>query len=410
MTTVLFVHGTGVRRSKYERDFQHVERKLQNRLPTLKIEPCLWGDAVGAKLHLQGLSIPHYDVTGGQVTSEELEIELWGHLYADPLFELRVFAIRSGAKRSMIGGVTLGDELDDMVRDLENLQKFPQLHMKLRKAEIDQVFEQARITVRESIPYREMRQTVSSPMGTYQTAIARAIIAESIALASRQQPEVILLYDAILRDELVHLVEVALGYTSTAMGPGEWIVAKLLGTGRAIIGRGMATLGTPLIEWRRGAITDATSANAGDILVYQAHGEDIRRYIQMRIDEIEPPVVLLAHSLGGVACVDLLIENDLRERVKLLITVGSQAPYFYEIGALHSLPFDQGLPEHFPDDWVNLYDLSDFLSYIGANVFPKKVQDIPVKSRQPFPQSHGAYWTNPTTWKTIVHAIQTRVR
>ena len=49
------------------------------------------------------------------------------------------------------------------------------------------------------------------------------------------------------------------------------------------------------------------------------------------------PVVLLGHSLGGVACVDLLAREEL-PRVASLITVGSQAPFFYELGASRAWP------------------------------------------------------------------------
>ena len=73
------------------------------------------------------------------------------------------------------------------------------------------------------------------------------------------------------------------------------------------------------------------------------------------------------HSLGGVACVDLLVEAALPQ-VELLVTVGSQAPFFYEIDALQSLRFGVPLPEHFPR-WLNVYDLRDFLSYVAAGVF-----------------------------------------
>ncbi len=186
MTTVLFVHGTGVRRPKYEKDFQRVKSELQNRLSNLKVEHCLWGDAVGAKLHHQGLSIPFYDTSGGhdQATIEEIEIELWRHLYADSLYELRVLAIKSGAKRSMIGNVALADELDKLVGHLPISRP---LHIKLQEAEIDGVFEQAQTNVRDSVPYREMLQTISTSIEIYQTAIARAIIAEAIALASQHQ-------------------------------------------------------------------------------------------------------------------------------------------------------------------------------------------------------------------------------
>jgi hypothetical protein len=104
--------------------------------------------------------------------------------------------------------------------------------------------------------------------------------------------------------------------------------------------------------------------------------------------------------LGGIACVDLLVKECL-ENVALLVTVGSQAPFLYEINALHSLEFGEPLPEHFPV-WLNIYDLRDFLSYVGANVFPNKVQDVLVDSKQPFPRSHSAYWENPATWKAII--------
>jgi surfactin synthase thioesterase subunit len=75
--------------------------------------------------------------------------------------------------------------------------------------------------------------------------------------------------------------------------------------------------------------------------------------------------VLLGHSLGGVACVDLLIDPEEKERkqVKMLATVGSQAPYFYEINALSLLEYDEKteLPKYFPW-WLNIYDRADFLS------------------------------------------------
>ncbi|MCC5636530.1 hypothetical protein LC593_11775 [Nostoc sp. CHAB 5844] len=85
--------------------------------------------------------------------------------------------------------------------------------------------------------------------------------------------------------------------------------------------------------------------------------------------------------------------------VKLLVTVGSQAPFLYEINALCSLEYGQPLPGDFPK-WLNIYDLRDFLSYVGSKIFPK-VQDEEVISKQPFPRSHGAYWTNAKTWEAI---------
>jgi hypothetical protein len=86
--------------------------------------------------------------------------------------------------------------------------------------------------------------------------------------------------------------------------------------------------------------------------------------------------------------------------VSHLITCGSQAPLLYEIDSLSSRRFDDGLPAGFPR-WRNIYDENDFLSYIGEGVFPGKVRDIRVESRQPFPQSHSAYWTNMKVWTAV---------
>ena len=111
------------------------------------------------------------------------------------------------------------------------------------------------------------------------------------------------------------------------------------------------------------------------------------------------PVTLLAHSLGGIACVDALIEEPI-PGVERLVTVGSQAPFFYEIDALAALPYGKPLPDQFPA-WLNIYDRRDFLSYIAAGVFPGRVTDQRVDNGQPFPQAHSAYWRNDAVWRHI---------
>jgi hypothetical protein len=157
-------------------------------------------------------------------------------------------------------------------------------------------------------------------------------------------------------------------------------------------------LGTPYVERRRGAITDSAYPFAGDILLYQARGTEIRNFIRQQIAEAAGPRVVLAHSLGGIACVDVLVaeQND----VQLLVTVGSQAPFLYEINALQSLAYGKPLPSHFAR-WLNIYDLRDFLSYKGGKIFPGRVTDVAVDNRQPFPASHSAYWENAHVWSAI---------
>jgi pimeloyl-ACP methyl ester carboxylesterase len=162
----------------------------------------------------------------------------------------------------------------------------------------------------------------------------------------------------------------------------------------------MLKRGVNYAQRHRGAISDAAYPFAGDILLYQGRGDQIRGVIREAIHRAVPPVVLLAHSLGGIASVDLLALEPLP--VDLLITVGSQAPFLYEINALHSLAYGDPLPPHYPPRWLNIYDLRDLLSYRGEGLFPGRVTDVKVDNRQPFPDSHSAYWTNAQVWDTIV--------
>jgi pimeloyl-ACP methyl ester carboxylesterase len=136
----------------------------------------------------------------------------------------------------------------------------------------------------------------------------------------------------------------------------------------------------------------------GDILLYQAHGATIRDFIRRKIEAATPPVTLISHSLGGIACFDLMAAPDAPE-IACLVTVGSQAPFLYEIGALHSLKRPQGLPDAFPR-WLNIYDRNDFLSFAAHRLFEEAV-DLSISSGQPFPDSHSAYFTNEAVWNAI---------
>ncbi len=159
-------------------------------------------------------------------------------------------------------------------------------------------------------------------------------------------------------------------------------------------------------RWR--AALNENSGFTGDVLLYAARGGGVRRYIQNRVEEVASagPVVLLAHSLGGVASVDLMVEQALPQ-VKLLITFGAQPSYFYNINALPSLAKGEVLPEHFPD-WINIYNPRDYLSYVCEKVFPGRVKDFEVTNRIPFPFSHHGYWYNPDFFQIILDNLKTR--
>ena len=109
MTTLVFVHGTGVRKESYDQTFEQIQKQLEQRQPALSTQRCLWGEEFGAQLRQDGASIPGYEATGGRstrgVTDEsslsdaEYELVLWSMLYQDPLYELRTMAGAPAARQ-----------------------------------------------------------------------------------------------------------------------------------------------------------------------------------------------------------------------------------------------------------------------------------------------------------------------
>jgi hypothetical protein len=390
MTTVIFVHGTGIREREYNETFQVIEQKIHAQRPDIKVAPCLWG-VLGAKFNDNRASVPLEDATLALSPREEdADIVLWGQLYRDPLYELRLLSLKP-----IESGNPFGEQPGDVLQSrVASLTPTSQLEAKLQEAGIAEVFEQAREDIIGSEPYERALLTVSeSDLSEYYAPIARAVVAQAMFISEQQEKFPPILTDAQLRDDVVELLTLAFG--EAELGLGSWLLKPLVGLAQ----HG----GTNYVRRNRLELTDKVSPMPGDILLYLTRGEKIREFIKQQIEEAEPPVVLIAHSLGGIACVDLLVQQQLSQ-VELLVTVGSQAPFLYEINALYSLEYGQLLPEHFPE-WLNIYDLRDFLSYVGKNIFPDRVQDVRVDSRQPFPRSHGAYWTNAKTWEAIISRL-----
>jgi hypothetical protein len=390
MTTVIFVHGTGVREEAYEESFGKVASAL-GRLAGMSLKRCYWGH-LGSELRAGGASVPEYDSTraldsdAAAVTDDEYLVALWGILYEDPLYELRVLAVRGGEASDWVPGqLSPGAALAQRGQVFEIT---PGPRSLLERGGIFQEFERARLTVTSSDPYSVALAAAPSALGDYRAAIARALIAEAALRVKRMGGSASVARDARLRDETEQALIEALGGKDRSIG--GWVKQQFCGL--------VFRLGTPYVERRRGAITDAAYPAAGDVLLYQARGKEIRNFIRQQITDTSGPRVIVAHSLGGIACVDLLVAEPLN--IQLLVTVGSQAPFLYEINALQSLAYGEPLPAHFAK-WLNIYDLRDFLSYKGGKIFPGKVIDVAVDNRQPFPVSHGAYWENDDVWDAI---------
>ncbi|MDJ0712762.1 MAG: hypothetical protein QNJ54_00900 [Prochloraceae cyanobacterium] len=401
MATVIFVHGISVRETSLSKTktslsktiFPKVKLELQKRLPEIEVVPCSWGNYLGAKLNANGASIPFYDSTRNDFTVNEDTVR-WMELSLDSFYELRLFSIiAKKQQRSRPGEKEPSDIIDEKVRQL-NPSNNTSFENQLKESEIADVFGQAHQNVVSSNSYREaLKQVSDDTLIEYRDIISRAIIAESISIYKIQKKSPPSIEENPTEREKI-IKSISSEIMPSERGPGNWFIKQIL------------KLPTYGLAGKRGLISDITTPMIGDILLYQGHGQTIRDLLENYIKDAQPPVVLLAHSLGGIASVDLLIKNKI-PKVKLLVTVGSQVPYFYEINALQSLKFGTPLPDSnaFPE-WLNIYDRYDFLSFIGGNVFPNRVQDIPVDNKLPFPHSHGGYWENDATWEAIANRIR----
>lgn len=394
MQEVLYVHGTGVREPVYSDTFWLIEKKLTARRTDLQLKRCYWGSEHGARLFAGGLSIPGFDTKRdptAPLDDRESAIALWSLLYQDPLLEVRLLGLD---EKPFVPGRRPGDVLEQAVRAVTPNDT---LATQLGDAGLADVFVDARNIVVGDADFRQMIPHVSTTsLNEYQRAVARALIAQSVVLARSVGGSSAVVMSSENRELLVNGIIEALG--GDVRGVGAWVKTKFAGV--------LKRVATNRIDRHRGRLSEDASGAAGDVLLYQARGDGIRSFIREEIAKSSDPVVLIAHSLGGIACVDLLIREAPVPGVRLLVTVGSQAPLLYELNALTSVPYapEWRLPDRFPP-WLNIYDEHDFLSYAAAKVFPG-AHDEMVDNGQPFPESHSAYWANGRVWDAILSKLR----
>lgn len=398
--SIVFVHGTGVRGWSYKVSAAKVVTALRKRGFKGHFEPCLWGDKHGAKLSRDGRSIPDFEGVEAPKPDDEAYQALWSLLARDPCYELRELTGEPvpGARVAPLAR----QELDDFASALRAASTHPDVLERSRPVVTDAALASAADTVAGSQALQDALKSATRVDTALRQAAARAVVA---LLQARRSDDARLEAGqagdpapiaAAERDRLVALLVDKLG--GLEMGAvSDWVKKRLIGLG--------ASWATGMLQRRRDVVYNAAYPAAGDILRYQKCGADIRTEIESHIAKCEGQVAVIAHSLGGIATVDLLIERP-QPKVELLVTVGSQAPLLYELGALRSLDADAGLPASFPSKWLNFYDLNDVLSYRAATVFelPRKdmvLRDIRVASEQPFPMSHSAYWESDRLWDEL---------
>ncbi|MFE9424771.1 hypothetical protein ACFYNO_17565 [Kitasatospora sp. NPDC006697] len=393
MVAVVFVHGTGVRAESYESSLALLRKGLDRIDRGIGLHPCYWGDAHGVRPGMSSRTVPGYRGKAALLPEDE-EVLRWGLLYVDPLCELRELGAEAGGRtgRRVLGDGS-GPELERRAAQLA--ADLPaELAGLLGGAGAVERFRGAVSTVlagtRESADCRRALAGAGSDGGCAQL-LSSAVVAQF--LTEHQAAGEPLPWTVAERDHAVLLVGQALG-ADTRGG-----VKRLAGTAAMyVVNR--------LVGGWRDRITDGSASQVGDILHYAVRGAGLRTFIADRVSEVartEGPVVLFAHSLGGIAAVDLLVGQDF-PAVAHLITAGSQASQLYGMNALPGLEFGRPLPPHFPR-WTNLYDRRDPLGFLAGQLFPGRVEDVEVTSGQPFLAAHSAYFGNPAVHRILAGAV-----
>ena len=373
---IVFVHGTGVRIRDYQPAFRNAALKLKQHALDYELIACEWGDALGARF--DGLSLP--DLTRADLSDDDLQ---WYYLYDDPFHNLRPFTIErlSGVNDAPIPGEFARNELVwEKIKHYDPSSEFLEL---LRVSDLLPFWQSvwAFIIEESDVPARAYAASgEQTPDVSYE--LARAVVAE---LSNRAQLSGFCGPGHKLRDQMVDRLLVDWG--ESVFGLGDFLKSFL------------PKIGTSVGRRYRNAWSESAAFVIGDILLYQANGDKIRSFIREKIlKSAAVPVYLMAHSLGGIACVDLLAMRN-APPVAGLITFGSQAPLLFELGAMRFIQETRSLPLTFPP-WLNLYDRNDFLSYVAHRLFPVAV-DREISSMRPFPESHGAYLAEDDTWAAI---------
>lgn len=400
---VVFVHGTGVREPAYSRSFKTISDKLKAKDSNLRLHKCYWGESCGTTLNKGGAAIPDFDTDRAiddNLSKEEIMLGLWKLLYQNPLAELQILSskIDSEQKEPKFDPLQPSPSEELYQRIIHLRSSSSTLREKLEQAGIEKVFFNDACTfVLQNKDYQKVinsAQSLLDALEKYSLAIARAIVAKSVVLLESKYKDPTLSLNDDLRDEIV--LQIAEKLCDNNRWPIDF---------PPILINPFIRLYFNHLQGNRHTESEKYSKGIGDILMYQARGQKIRDYIRDIITPLPGPVVLIGHSLGGIACVDLLLEKN-PPQVHLLITVGSQAPLLYELNALVGMEYSPNatLPPNFPQ-WLNIYTKNDLLSYVGGKILDG-VEDQKVEIREPFPKSHGAYWTNDEMWDKVLERMR----
>ena len=305
MGTVLFVHGAGTRFPGDREMFEQIQFALTQRRPDLSVTACTWGDHLGAHLHAGGASLPRYnmhtlqysnsptttDQEQEQGISNATQKALWNQLQQDPWQELRVrvrtskeqkeqtpYAYESrnhtrnrvvhkarSNRTSRTTNLPDWQELDARLRS----QNIPlTLQIKLIAADMSDQFTSAQQVLFSSPMYQHALHTITNQadLTSFASQLARTLVALTLQKTTEQsEPYTI---SPRLRDEIAALLTIE--FTRNLHGDILKPIGQWQQLARSLFTRSQQ-------ERRRRVLLDMFTPFMGDIMFYQARGEQLRR-------------------------------------------------------------------------------------------------------------------------------------
>jgi hypothetical protein len=186
------------------------------------------------------------------------------------------------------------------------------------------------------------------------------------------------------------------------------------------------TIGGSVWSKVRTSVLPAVVTFSGDVFAYQTHRGTPAAPGQISTEVVgafeqanalrtadDPYLIVVAHSMGGVICYDLLSSFVPDFKVDVLVTVGSQVGLFEEMKLfLSSDPAigSQGNPKKVParpnvGHWVNVFDYNDVLSYRAEPIFDG-VEDHSYATGH-LVTAHTAYFSQPVLHDRIARRVAT---
>jgi hypothetical protein len=398
----LHIHGTGVRENEaYAKDICTIQEKIQKYDLGLSYKPCYWGFLWDKQEKITSGKPSRSLKRSNDLSPEEMNTLRWFLLELDPLLEIRMLKMKS--QGSNPSSNTAGEVIERSLQNFLLLTKSPSpdLQQLLEDIGISDSCESIIKNLTHSSVVEEMLKNAYSrdSLHEYYEAISRAIIASAVEMNREKGLEINFSSQTYTKKKelLQALVEELSGGAELAMARqfmqsvldfclSQNLCKKLLDRVK---------------KYKLGEAINFPKIS--DILLYLTHDQLALQYIKGYIDPVgsDKSILLVAHSLGGIACVDLLAKNpELCKKVKLLVTVGSQSPFLYKKGILPSSHDFVDLHQDFPN-WLNIYHASDWLGFSNAGELSSRAKDKEIGGiENPFFDAHE-YWSKDETWSLI---------